>query len=182
MRIPPSNMGWQSTAVMRWAIFWSGGKGTLRFAKKASFSWINLGVIVTQVWTWNVREPNFSMILALPWKCIGIQNCSIWEQKSYWPRLPASAALQRRAKTARRCRELAAAASLQDYQTSGENRLLIVRTLSEWLIKGCLFCPYKAVPPLTPLPLRWMRSSKSALLHAPFKKKDLVTPGMGDFF
>ena len=34
MRIPPSNIGWQSTAVIRWAIFWSGGKGTLDLPRK----------------------------------------------------------------------------------------------------------------------------------------------------
>ena len=77
MRIPPSNMGWQSTAVIKWAIFcqvsrckenswqFSVAKYTFLVWRYLNIS-LNIFLSLQESFTWKVSEPNFSMIFALP--------------------------------------------------------------------------------------------------------------------
>ena len=85
MRIPPSNIGWQSTAVIRWAIFCDVGKYTFSFVASASenFSTDSFfqNSLLSDVSTWKVSELNFSMILALP--CIR-DYCKILFESRYY--------------------------------------------------------------------------------------------------
>ena len=77
MRIPPSNMGWQSTAVIKWAIFCQVSRckeNSWQFsvAKYTFLVWrylyisLNIFLSLQESFTWKVSEPNFSMIFALP--------------------------------------------------------------------------------------------------------------------